>query len=313
MLLLHEQLPTPWRGCHYVAAAQGDRVGSWFVRLRRVLAASVTTLVCAGVLVATSGSGRIADRELVGSVPTPVPGPRSGQTRTAALRVVALGDSVTGGTACNCSAFPAVYGGLLGRRTGSQVTVDNLGVSGLDSAGLLGQLDQADSAEARAVKGADIVLLTIGANDFGDHHDDVTEARCASTAGGDCVSDELEQLSSNLHRILTGIRTLREAKATTVLVTGYWNVYEDGEVARQAFPPEGVAATVELTRRVNTVIAAVCASHGAAFVDLFGPFEKDGVGVTRLLAADGDHPNAAGHLLIAQVLAKAGLPKLPAG
>jgi lysophospholipase L1-like esterase len=186
-------------------------------------------------------------------------------------------------------------------------------LSGLDSAGLLGQLDQADSAAARAVKGADIVLLTIGANDFGDHHDEVTEARCAQAAGGDCASDELEQLSGNLHRILTRIRTLREAKATTVLVTGYWNVYEDGEVARQAFPPEGVAATVELTGRVNTVIAAVSASYGAAFVDLFAPFEKRGVGVTGLLAADGDHPNAAGHLLIAQVLAKAGLPKLPAG
>jgi lysophospholipase L1-like esterase len=97
-----------------------------------------------------------------------------------------------------------------------------------------------------------------------------------------------------------------------VLVTGYWNVYEDGAVARQAFPPAGVAASVELTRRVNTVVAAVTASHGAAFVDLFGPFEKRGVEVTGLLAADGDHPNAAGHQLIAQVLAQAGLPKLPA-
>jgi lysophospholipase L1-like esterase len=267
------------------------------MRLPRVLAGAVTTVVCAGVLAATLGSTRTAARELVGSLPTP------------ALRVVALGDSVTAGTACNCSAFPAVYGGLLGRRTGASVTVDNLGVSGLDSAGLLGQLDQADSA----VAGADVVLLTIGANDFGDHHDEITEGRCAPADGGDCVSDELEQLSGNLNRILTRIRALREARVTTVLVTGYWNVFEDGEVARQAFPPEGVAATVELTRRVNKVVAAVSASHGAAYVDLFGPFENRGrVGVTRLLAADGDHPDAAGHLLIAQVLAQAGLPKLPA-
>jgi lysophospholipase L1-like esterase len=282
------------------------------MRLRRVLAAAVTTVVCAGVLVTTSGSGRTAARELVGSLSAPVRATRSVPTQTAALRVVALGDSVTSGAACNCSAFPAVYGGLLGRRTGASVTVDNLGVSGLDSVGLLGELDQEDSAAARAVAGADVVLLTIGANDFADHHDEVTEARCAPVTGGDCVSDELEQLSSNLHRILTRIRALREARATTVLVTGYWNVYEDGEVARQAFPPEGVAATVELTRRVNAVVAAVSASHGAAFVDLFGPFEKRGVGVTPLLAADGDHPNAAGHLLIAEVLAQAGLPKLPA-
>ncbi|MDX6241730.1 MAG: hypothetical protein QOG10_6554 [Kribbellaceae bacterium] len=276
-----------------------------------MLATAVTTLVCAGVLVATSGTGQTSAREPVGSSPTPVPRARSAPTQPAALRVVALGDSVTSGTACGCSAFPAVYGGLLGRRTGSRVTVDNRGVSGLDSAGLLEQLDQADSATARAVAGADIVLLTIGANDFGDHHDEVTAARCARVAGGDCVSDELEQLSGNLDRILTRVRALRAARATTVLVTGYWNVYEDGAVARQAFPPAGVAASVELTRRVNTVVAAVTASHGAAFVDLFGPFEKRGVEVTGLLAADGDHPNAAGHQLIAQVLAQAGLPKLP--
>jgi lysophospholipase L1-like esterase len=281
------------------------------MRLRRVLAAAVTTVVCTGVLVATS-SGRTAARELVGSPPTPVAGPRSAPTQPAALRVVALGDSVTSGAACGCSAFPAVYGGLLGRRTGSRVAVDNRGVSGLDSAGLLGQLDQADSATARAVAGADIVLLTIGANDFGDHHEEVTEGSCARAAGGDCVSGELDQLSGNLNRILTRIRALRQARATTVLVTGYWNVFEDGEVARQAFPPAGVGATVELTRRVNAVVASVSASHGAAYVDLYGPFEKRGVNVTRLLAADGDHPNAAGHLLIAQVLAQAGLPKLPA-
>jgi lysophospholipase L1-like esterase len=96
-----------------------------------------------------------------------------------------------------------------------------------------------------------------------------------------------------------------------VLVTGYWNVYEDGEVAQKAFSPEGVAATVDLTRRVNAVVASVTGAQGAKYVDLFGPFEKRGKEVTSLLAPDGDHPNAAGHLLIAQVLVQAGLPQLP--
>jgi lysophospholipase L1-like esterase len=270
------------------------------MRLRRVLALAVTTVLCAGVLAATSGSGRTAIREVVHGLPG---------SRPAALRVVALGDSVTSGAACDCSAFPEVYGGLLGQRTGSRVAVDNLGVGGLDSAGLLRQLDQAGSAAA--VAQADVVLLTIGANDFGDRHDQVTQGSCAGTASGDCVSDELDQLSGDLSRILARVRALRENRATTVLVTGYWNVYEDGEVARKAFPPDGVAATVELTHRVNAVVAAVTRSHGATYVDLFGPFEQRGTAVTGLLAADGDHPNADGHRLIAQVLAQAGLPKLP--
>jgi lysophospholipase L1-like esterase len=279
------------------------------MRLRRAVVVAVTTVVCAGVLAATSGAGRTAIREAVASLPTAHPAPRSAPAEPAALRVVALGDSVTSGGACNCTAFPEVYGGLLGQRIGSKVMVDNRGVGGLDSAGLLGQLGQKD--DAAAVAGADVVLLTIGANDFGDHHDQVTAANCANAAGGDCVSQEIGQLSGDLQRILARIRTLRQDKPTTVLVTGYWNVYEDGEVAQKAFSPEGVAATVDLTRRVNAVVASVTGAQGAKYVDLFGPFEKRGKEVTSLLAPDGDHPNAAGHLLIAQVLVQAGLPQLP--
>jgi lysophospholipase L1-like esterase len=279
------------------------------MRLRRVVAIAVTTVICAGALAATSGAGRTAIKEAVESLPTPHPRPRTAPARPAAVKVVALGDSVTSGANCDCAAFPDLYGGLLGKRIGSKVTVDNRGVGGLDSAGLLAQLGDADSANA--VAGADVVLLTIGANDFGDHHDQVTAATCASAPGGDCVGQEIDQLSGDLQQILTKVRGLRQNKATTVLVTGYWNVYEDGEVAQKAFSPEGVAATVELTRRVNAVVASVSGAQGATYVDLFGPFEKRGAEVTSLLASDGDHPNADGHLLIAQVLARARLPKLP--
>jgi lysophospholipase L1-like esterase len=280
------------------------------MKLRRVVAVAVTTVICAGVLAATSGAGRTAIKEAVASLPTPHPKvrPRTAPAHPAALKVVALGDSVTSGANCNCDAFPDIYGGLLGKRTGAKVTVDNLGVGGLNSGGLLAQLGEADSAAA--VAGADVVLLTIGANDFGDHHDQVTAAACASAPGGDCVSQEIDQLSGDLQQILTKVRALRQNKTTTVLVTGYWNVYEDGEVAQKAYSPEGVAATVGLTRRVNSVIWSVSGAQGATYVDLFGPFEKRGSAVTSLLAADGDHPSADGHLLIAQVLVQVGLPKL---
>jgi lysophospholipase L1-like esterase len=190
------------------------------------------------------------------------------------------------------------------------VSVDNRGVSGLDSEGLLGQLDESGSAAARAVSGADVDLITIGANDFGDHHDEIVDADCAKAGTGDCVSDELEQLSVDLHHILQRIRGLRAGQPTTALVTGYWNVFEDGQVARQTFSADGVAATVDLTRRVNTVIEAVTIAEGATSVDLAGPFQREGADVTGLLAPDGDHPNAAGHQLIAQVLIAAGLPTL---
>jgi lysophospholipase L1-like esterase len=265
--------------------------------VRRIAVVAVAILLCAGGLLATAGTGDTADKETTSLPATPSPGGKP-------LRVVALGDSVTAGAACGCAAFPELYGRLLSQRTGVQVTVENRGVSGLDSEGLLKQLDEPQPAEA--VKDANVDLITIGANDFGDHHDAVVDASCSA----DCLTDELVQLSGDLHRILERIRALRAGQPTTTLVTGYWNVFEDGEVARQSFSPDGRAATVDLTRRVNSVIEAATLAEGATSVDLAEPFQREGADVTGLLAPDGDHPNAAGHELIAKVLLAAGLPTL---
>jgi len=55
---------------------------------------------------------------------------------------------------------------------------------------------------------------------------------------------------------------------------------------------------------VNAGIRSAAAKHGGVYVDLFTPFRgADGSkDCTALLAADGDHPDAAGHALIARTL-----------
>ncbi|MET9273031.1 SGNH/GDSL hydrolase family protein [Kribbella sp. NPDC003557] len=221
------------------------------------------------------------------------------------VRVVALGDSVTSGSNCDCTPFPQLYGDLLHDRSGAAVTVDNLGVGGLDSSGLLQQLGRPGAEQATAA--ANVVLLTIGANDFGDHHDDVTSGQCE----GDCVSDEFEQLTVNLGRILARVHALRGGRPTTVLMTGYWNVFKDGEVARRQYTPSGRIASDQLTVRTNEAIAAAARAGDATYADIYTPFE-DNADVTALLAPDGDHPDAAGHALIARVLLAATPNPLPA-
>ncbi|MGZ0145427.1 SGNH/GDSL hydrolase family protein [Kribbella sp. WER1] len=224
----------------------------------------------------------------------------------AKVHVVALGDSVTSGSNCNCSAFPQMYGDQLADRDGTSVSVTNLGVGGLDSSGLLQTLNQANSPTEVDTAAANVVLLTIGANDFGDHHDDVTSGQCT----GDCVSDEFEQLTVNLGKILTRIHALRDNKPTTILMTGYWNVFEDGDVAARQYPASGREASDQLTLRTNGAIEAAAAADDATYVDIYTPF-KDSANITSLLAADGDHPNAAGHALIASVLLAATPNPLP--
>lgn len=221
--------------------------------------------------------------------------------------VLALGDSVPAGTACDCSPFPAVYGSLLRRHIGAPVAVDNEAVSGLDTTGLLAQLRQPWVEDA--ARRASVFLLTIGANDFADNHDRVVEGDCAQDTATDCVSDELASMQAHLATALAEIRELRAGEPTSVLVTGYWNVFEDGGVARQAAGVAGLQASIALTRRVNDAIRSVSSSAGAHYVDLFEPFQRRGRDIDTLLAPDGDHPSAAGHRLIAAELLDAAPPR----
>jgi lysophospholipase L1-like esterase len=257
------------------------------VKRRRLLAGAVALLVCAAGLTTVAGDDAPAVRQ------------------QAEFTVVALGDSVTSGVACQCTAFPRLYGRLVAERTGQSVAVDNQGVSGMTSNSLLDQLEHKHSGISEAVQAANIVLITIGANDFADHEDAVTRASCTPVVPDSCVAGELSRLPMNLHQILARIRSLRPD--ATVLMTGYWNVFQDGQVARDLYTPDGIEASFALTRAANAAVADVARTDGAKYVDIFNPFEKPGLDITSLLASDGDHPNAAGHALIAQTLAAAGL------
>jgi lysophospholipase L1-like esterase len=80
-------------------------------------------------------------------------------------------------------------------------------------------------------------------------------------------------------------------------------------VAEADYTDAGRAATIALTQQVNEVVRSAAVSGDATYVDLFAPFK--GVAgdddATPLLADDGDHPNAAGHQVIARALLAAGL------
>lgn len=225
---------------------------------------------------------------------------------------VALGDSVTAGSACGCTAFPALYATAAGAYYGVPVTMQNLGAGGLSSTQLVAVLAKTDSVESRALRSADIDLITIGANDFGDDHDDVTAGVCSGAKNDECTADELRQLGQNITDIVSTIHRDRGSRPTTILITGYWNVFEDGEVARSSFSAAGRAATKKLTASVNQTIEAAAHASGASYVDLAGPYDQadPDQDPTSLLAPDGDHPNAAGHALIARTLVSAGLPGL---
>jgi lysophospholipase L1-like esterase len=254
-----------------------------------------------GVLLDTVSAAGVMNTGAAVSVATP--GARGGPSPARPSRVsatvgtvVGLGDSVPAGSACGCSTYVSLVGQSLATRQGTRVVSENLSAAGLTTRGLLGELED-DPARSTLV-GADLTIITIGANDF--DSDTVEEDVCGAGAGLACYKDELARLRTNMDAILSRVRSLETRDGSRIVVTGYWNVFMDGASGR-ARGKAYVTNSDKLTQAVNETLAASAAAAGAQYVDLYTPFKGDDgtKDDTALLAPDGDHPDATGHRLIA--------------
>lgn len=217
-------------------------------------------------------------------------------------RLTALGDSVPSGGACNCTPFPPRVAGMLAARAGHGVLTHNDAVSGLTTQGLLNQLLH-NAAVRRDVAGSSVVLVTIGAND-------ISSPKCNLVVA--CYAPIVRRVGTLLDAIVHQIKVCRSATPTAIIITGYWNVWRDGAVAR-ARGAAYVAASVALTKAVNAQILAAARRDGATYTDLWVPFRgTTNLDDTALLAADGDHPNARGHVVIAVAISQALARRIPA-
>ncbi len=209
--------------------------------------------------------------------------------------IVGLGDSVTAGSACHCTDFITLYAALLTRRSGHAVRAVNLGVGGLSTSTLATQLSALTTRAA--LSDADEVVVTIGANDLTPLVSKWQHGGCDSR----CVSAASTAMGERLQSVLRRLRA--EAPGARVLVTTYWNVFEDGDVADADYGGGFAEWSDAVTRSANAAIRTATAANDDELVDLYEPFEGHGErNPTALLADDGDHPNAAGHRLIAQTL-----------
>jgi lysophospholipase L1-like esterase len=228
-----------------------------------------------------------------------------------ATRVVGLGDSVPAAAGCACTSFVELFGHDVGQHTGRPNHTDNDARNALDTAGLLAQLQ--DPTVAKEVAHADLVTVTIGANDFATAQRDYFAGTCGGGDGLECFRTTLPSLRANLTAVLDRIRTLAAGHPVGVRVTNYWNVFEDGEVAQQQHGDAFVRDSDQLTQEANAVICDAALRAGAVCIDLDTAFKRTSAAgdPTGLLASDGDHPNQAGQKLIAATVAAAGYAPLP--
>ena len=226
---------------------------------------------------------------------TPAPLALTRQAGTArSLTVVTLGDSVPAGHACGCTPFGSLVAAQIGSATGATIHDINDAQSGLNSGGLLSMVTTAGSVATDVAK-ADIVMIEIGANDVS-----YQGTKCGTGVG--CYTSAINTMTHNVNAIVSHILSVNNRPNFKLVLINYWDVWEDGQVA-SAYGAAFEATAHNVTAAVNAGLASAAANTGVAIVDLVGPFEGPSeADDSFLLAADGDHPNAAGHLVIANAI-----------
>jgi lysophospholipase L1-like esterase len=284
-----------------------------------MIAALAGVLSLAGCGTSIHSAGTAAPR--TSASPSPSAAPTTSPTSAPAslhlpqpLDVVGLGDSVTAASHCDCSGFIADYGLMVQRRYDVPVDSVQYGVGGSTTTTMLAQL-RAGGPAARRVADADVVSVTIGANDLYAARVRYDSGTCGGEADLDCFVPAVAQMGRTLKADLVMVRQLTGPRPVQILVNTYWNVFEDGAVALREDGKQYLRDSDVMTRRANVAICAAAVAEGALCVDTYAPYKGDDghTDPTSLLASDGDHPNAAGHLVIARAMLAAGLPALLGG
>ena len=254
---------------------------------------------CASSVVAAdpATSGPSAKAGATATSPAPSAAPSTSARDTSPVVVVGMGDSVTAGTACSCSTFVDRYAAMLHQHSGRPASAVNLGTDGLTSVGLSTQLST--PAVRAQLAHATLVVLTIGANDLEPLIGRWQSQGCPAST---CIDPATAAMGSQLGTDLRQVRA-ETSPSVRVLVTTYWNVFEDGDVGEQNYGKAFHPWSDAVTKSANAQICAAAQAATDTCVDLYTPFEGDGErNPTDLLADDGDHPNAEGHELIAEAL-----------
>jgi lysophospholipase L1-like esterase len=219
----------------------------------------------------------------------------------AELRLVAIGDSIAAGGRCECRPYPGVYGTLAAEALGQPVRVRNLAVNGATSGDLLHALRQSDPMQS-AIRGADLITLTIGINDI---------SGCGAESDGACYETAIAGLATNLEAVFTEIDALQGAHLHLLRATAYYN-FVIGKPEAEQLGPSFQAFYAEQLTALNATICGAVDAHGGLCVELLTAFngpagDQD---AAPLLVSDHAHPSSMGHETIAQQIAAAGYAPL---
>lgn len=203
------------------------------------------------------------------------------------MDVTAVGDSLAKGTGDDTgSGFARATSELLQEQGINSKLVNNLGINGLTTSGLLPMLDE-DGVQY-ALRQAGVIILSIGANDLFAGADQMTEL-----PDEEQLSVKLKQAEERFAKIVEAIREINsEAQFVYVML---YNPFSDLEEVRE----QGNRIVQEWNRFTATVMDSTGQGLAISTSDLF-TFNSG-----RYLAEDHFHPNREGYEAIAERIVQA--------
>jgi len=211
----------------------------------------------------------------------------------------ALGDSLAAGLIAQMGYVPR-YATYVNTDTGATVTTLNLGIPGWKSGDLLNAL-QTDPAFRNQVSGAQVVTWDIGGNDLASAHDSFVNNTCGGPDNQDCLRSAVSTFETNWDAIVVELLKLRDPSKTILRTMDIYNPYVASDMQAGRF------TTIEpYLDQVNTHIHDNANANNIPVAEVHTGFNgADGMtdpGTLNLIAADGFHPNDAGHKVIADQL-----------
>lgn len=220
-------------------------------------------------------------------------------------RYVALGDSVAAGTE-SATSYPRELASLLRTEGVALPRLCHLAEGGQVSGELLESLRAAGPVR-RAVASADLVTITVGANDLLAMHERFRSGDCEDLV---CYREETAAVIDRWEAILDEVLGLLRPGARLV-VTNYYDPYVGNpRQQREHFDQPYPRGAREIVEALNGQLCTAASLRDVPCADLHGAFNgrRGGRSPLRrgLLADDGFHPSAEGHRLIARRILGAG-------
>ena len=219
----------------------------------------------------------------------------------------ALGDSLASGVAAQQGHVPR-YASYTNQDTGSNINTINLGVPGWHSGDLLNAI-QTDQSLRDHIANSQVVTWDIGGDDVANAHDHYTQGTCGGADNLDCVRNAVTTFEQNWSSIITELLKLRATNNTIIRTMDIYDPYVASDMQK------GIFTTLEpYLDDVNNYIHTTAAANSIPVANVHQAFNgADGTQdpiAQGLIAADGLHPNDAGHKVIADQLRALGYAPL---